>query len=143
MNNVVITQLDPIKVPLVKRFYKEHYPTGKVNKSELVYSLTCERELKGVVRFRAIEKYRLMTGMVIAKESRGLRLGDKLMEFCIENTLTQHDYCFAYEHLEHFYTKHNFIKIEPRSLPSCLLSLFDRYTNSGKALIPMHYQSNC
>ncbi|MEZ8384398.1 GNAT family N-acetyltransferase, partial [Vibrio splendidus] len=39
MNNVIITQLDPVKVPLAKRFYKEHYPTGKANKSELIYSL--------------------------------------------------------------------------------------------------------
>jgi len=51
MNNVIITQLDPVKVPLVKRFYKEHYPTGKANKSELIYSLLLDNELCGVVRF--------------------------------------------------------------------------------------------
>jgi hypothetical protein len=100
MNNVIITQLDPIKVPLVKRFYKEHYPTGKANKSELIYSIELNGELCGVVRFRTIEDRRLLT-------------------------------------------RHQFIQIAPEELPNNLRVLYERYSNSGKDLIPMHYQQNC
>jgi N-acetylglutamate synthase-like GNAT family acetyltransferase len=143
MNNVIIAELDPIKVPLVKRFYKEHYPSGKANKSELIYSLTIDNQLLGVVRLRTIEQFRLLTGMAISKEYRGQQLGKQLMDFCEKNTLNEQDYCFAYAHLERFYSRHHFVKVAPQELPNSLKNLFERYTNSGKDLIPMHYQQNC
>ncbi|MEZ9111317.1 GNAT family N-acetyltransferase [Vibrio cyclitrophicus] len=143
MNNVIITQLDPVKVPLVKRFYKEHYPTGKANKSELIYSLLLDNELCGVVRFRTIEDSRLLTGMAISKQHRGKQLGSQLMEYCEQHTLTEKDYCFTYVHLINFYTRHQFIQIDPKQLPNGLRVLYERYSNSGKDLIPMHYQQNC
>ncbi|MFA0645854.1 GNAT family N-acetyltransferase [Vibrio cyclitrophicus] len=143
MNNVIITQLDPVKVPLVKRFYKEHYPTGKANKSELIYSLLLDNELCGVVRFRTIEDSRLLTGMAISKQHRGKQLGSQLMEYCEQHTLTEKDYCFTYARLINFYTRHQFIQIDPKQLPNGLRVLYERYSNSGKDLIPMHYQQNC
>ncbi|NOH99381.1 GNAT family N-acetyltransferase [Vibrio sp. 99-70-13A1] len=143
MNNVEITQLEPIKVPLVKKFYKEHYPAGKVNKSELIYSLTKNHSIIGIVRFRAIEEYRLLTGMVISTELRGQGHGSLLMNYCVSNILTNQDFCFAYRHLESFYSNHDFKKIDAVDLPNSLKTLFLRYTNSGKDLIPMHFQANC
>lgn len=143
MSNVIITQLDPVKVPLVKRFYKEHYPIGKANKSELIYSLSLDNELCGVVRFRVIEDARLLTGMAISKQHRGKHLGSKLMDYCAKHTLTNNDYCFAYAYLINFYTRHQFVPIPPKELPNGLKVLFERYSNSGKDLIPMHYQQNC
>ena len=143
MNNVIITQLDSVKVPLVKRFYKEHYPTGKANKSELIYSLELDGQLCGVVRFRTIEDARLLTGMAISKEYRGKQLGSKLMDYCVLHTLTEKDYCFAYSHLTNFYNRHQFTQIDPNELPNGLRVLYGRYSNSGKDLIPMHYQQNC
>lgn len=143
MNNVIITQLDPIKVPLVKRFYKEHYPTGKANKSELIYSIELNGELCGVVRFRTIEDRRLLTGLAISKDHRGKQLGSQLMDYCVLHTLTEKDYCFAYSHLKSFYNRHQFIQIAPEELPNNLRVLYERYSNSGKDLIPMHYQQNC
>ncbi|MEZ8122745.1 GNAT family N-acetyltransferase [Vibrio splendidus] len=143
MNNVIITQLDPVKVPLVKRFYKEHYPTGKANKSELIYSLLLDNELCGVVRFRTIEDNRLLTGMAISKQHRGKQLGSLLMAYCAKHTLTASDYCFAYTHLTNFYSRHKFMQVDPKDLPNGLRVLYERYSNSGKDLIPMHYQQNC
>lgn len=143
MNNVIITQLDPVKVPLVKRFYKEHYPTGKANKSELIYSLLLDDELCGVVRFRTIEDSRLLTGMAISKQHRGKQLGSQLMKYCAKHTLTENDYCFAYAHLASFYGRHQFVQIDPKQLPNALRVLYERYSNSGKDLIPMQYQQNC
>ncbi|CDU07754.1 putative Acyl-CoA N-acyltransferase [Vibrio coralliirubri] len=143
MNNVIITQLDPVKVPLVKRFYKEHYPTGKANKSELIYSLLLDNELCGVVRFRTIENNRLLTGMAISKQHRGQQLGSQLMGYCAQHTLTEDDYCFAYAHLTNFYARHKFVQVDPKDLPNGLRVLYERYSNSGKDLIPMHYQQIC
>ena len=143
MNNVIITQLDPVKVPLVKRFYKEHYPTGKANKSELIYSLLLDDELCGVVRFRTIEDSRLLTGMAISKQHRGKPLGSQLMKYCAKHTVTENDYCFAYANLTGFYGRHQFVQIDPKQLPNALRVLYERYSNSGKDLIPMQYQQNC
>lgn len=126
MNNVIITQLDPVKVPLVKRFYKEHYPTGKANKSELIYSLLLDNELCGVVRFRTIEDNRLLTGMAISKQHRGKQLGSLLMAYCVKHTLTASDYCFAYAHLTNFYSRHKFLQVDPKDLPNGLRVLYER-----------------
>ncbi|MBW3697260.1 N-acetyltransferase [Vibrio sp. T187] len=143
MNNVMIEQLDPIKLPLIKRFYKEHYPSGKANKSELIIALYIDTQVNGVVRFRTIDKYRLLTGMAISTEKRGLGLGHSLMEHCQAEVLNNSDYCFAYAHLESFYKRHDFQVINAKELPNSLRILYERYTNSGKDLIPMHFQLNC
>ena len=39
------------------------------------------------------------------------------MDYCEENTLSEQDYCFAYAHLESFYSRHHFVKISPQELP--------------------------
>jgi len=143
MNNVIIEELDPIKLPLVKRFYKEHYPSGRANRSELIFTLSIDNTLQGIVRFKTIERFRLLTGMVINTSNRGTGLGHALMEFCRVNTLTSADYCFSFRHLESFYAAHGFKAIETENLPSELKNLYERYCKSGKDLIPMHFHLNC
>ncbi|MGF1752573.1 GNAT family N-acetyltransferase [Vibrio makurazakiensis] len=143
MNNVIIEQLDPIKLPLVKRFYKEHYPSGKANRSELILTLTIDASIQGVVRFRTVENYRLLTGMAISTNHRYKGLGHSLMKHCKNDVLGSSDYCFAYRHLEAFYSAHGFQLIDSSELPHPLHVLYERYTNSGKDLIPMHFRLNC
>lgn len=143
MNNVIIEQLDPIKLPLVKRFYKQHYPSGRANRSELILTLSIDNSLHGVVRFKTIDRFRLLTGMVISTSNRGQGLGHSLMKFCRINTLASSDYCFSFRHLESFYASHGFKTVDPDNLPSELKNLYERYSKSGKDLIPMHFHLNC
>lgn len=141
MNELRIETLDPIKLPLVSRLYKAYYPSGKAKKNEQTIVAYLEQQLVGVVRFRPIEQYQLLTGMLVIPEQRGKSLGHDLLLHCQQSICNNNTYCFAYPHLESFYQQHGFSTIEPSVLPASLKQLFERYTGSGKALIPMHYQT--
>ncbi|WP_084715804.1 GNAT family N-acetyltransferase [Vibrio galatheae] len=134
-----IETLDPIKLPLVSRLYKAYYPSGKAKKDELTITGSIENQLVAVVRFRTIEQYRLLTGMLVTPDHRGAGLGHQLMAHCTEQVLSEQDFCFAYAHLEAFYTQHGFKTIEVELLPNSLKGLFDRYSLK-KTLIPMQFQ---
>lgn len=132
-------QLAPIKLPLIKRFYKQHYPSAKAKSNEAIVVAYQNVQMVGVVRFREIEQYRLLTGMLISPECRGKGFGHQLLAHCQENYLTSTDYCFAYAHLQGLYQQHGFSCIDSTALPANLRSLFDRYSNSGKSLLAMQF----
>ncbi|KHD23496.1 acyltransferase [Vibrio caribbeanicus] len=142
MSSLTIDVLDPIKLPLVARLYKQYYPSGKAKKDELTIVGYWEQQLAAVVRFRSIEQYRLLTGMLVVPDQREKGLGHQLMDYCQDKVLTGLDYCFAYQHLESFYAQHGFVLIEESALPNALRQLFIRYSASGKKLVAMHYQTS-
>ena len=139
MSAFTIEVLEPIKLPLVTRLYKQYYPSGRAKKDELTIVGYLDQQLAAVVRFRHIERYRLLTGMLVVPEKRARGLGHQMMVYCEDNVLTEQDYCFAYQHLEPFYAQHGFSPLEEVELPNELRQLFIRYSNSGKKLVAMHY----
>ncbi|OAM98917.1 acyltransferase [Vibrio europaeus] len=138
MSPMQIETLDPIKLPLISRLYKAHYPSGKAKKDELTIVGAIDQQIVSLVRFRNIEQYRLLTGMLVLPEHRGIGLGHKLMGYCAQNVLSEHDFCFAYAHLETFYAQHNFKTIDASQLPNSLKGLFERYSLK-KQLVAMKY----
>lgn len=140
MSVLTIETLDPIKLPLVARLYKQYYPSGKAKKDELTIVGYEQANMVSVVRFRNIEEYRLLTGMLVVPEQREKGFGHQLMAHCREQVLTANDYCFAYQHLESFYAQHGFMTQQEQDLPNSLKQLFQRYSNSGKKLVAMQYQ---
>ncbi|MGY3685353.1 GNAT family N-acetyltransferase [Vibrio coralliilyticus] len=133
-----IETFDPIKLPLVSRLYKAHYPSGKAKKDELIIVGTIDQQIVSLVRFRNIEQLRLLTGMLVIPEHRGSGLGHQLMAYCAQHVLLEHDFCFAYAHLESFYAQHNFKTIDASQLPNSLKGLFERYSLK-KQLVAMKY----
>ena len=140
MSVLTIETLDPIKLPLVARLYKQYYPSGKAKKDELTIVGYEQANMVAVVRFRNIEEYRLLTGMLVVPERREQGLGHQLMAHCREQVLTANDFCFAHQHLESFYAQHGFTTQQEQDLPNSLKQLFQRYSNSGKKLVAMQYQ---
>lgn len=140
MSPMEIETLDPVKLPLVSRLYKAYYPSGKAKRDELTIVGSIESQIISVVRFRSIDCYRLLTGMLVVPEMRDKGLGHQLMAYCAEQVLKEGDFCFAYTHLEVFYQQHGFVAVEPQQLPPALKLLFERYTQK-KQLIAMQYVS--
>ncbi len=134
-----IEVLDPIKTPLVTRFYKSHYPSGKAKKNEHILVGYLDKTLVAVVRFREIDGFRLLTGMLVDPAYQGKGLGHALLKHCENNELTSKDYCFAYSHLESFYAQHGFQALESDDLPNSLKNLYLRYMGSGKSLTAMQF----
>ena len=134
-----IEQLDPIKLPLITRLYKAHYPSAKLKKEELTIVGYVDDDLVCVARLRTLENYRLLTGMLVIPSYRGSGLAHQIMSYCKDSILAKGDFCFAYAHLEKFYAKHNFKTIEPEQLPKHLRVMFERYSHKKK-LVAMAYQ---
>ncbi|MDA9556713.1 GNAT family N-acetyltransferase [Vibrio sp.] len=139
MPELQIAILEPIKVPLVSRLYKQYYPSGKAKKDELIITGELDKQLVAVVRFRRIADYRLLTGMLVVPTHQGQGLGHQLMQHCQSHILENKDFCFAYTHLEGFYSQHGFVKLDAEQLPAELKTLFIRYTDSGKKLTAMQF----
>ncbi|WP_165312473.1 GNAT family N-acetyltransferase [Vibrio ziniensis] len=139
MPTLKFEHLDPIKLPLLKRFYKQHYPGTKPKSDELTIAAYDELTMVAVVRFRPVSNYRLLTGMAVNESKRGIGLGSLLLEYCQNEILQENDFCFSYSHLQHFYEKAQFREISSEKLPNDLKTLFLRYSQSGKDLIPMQF----
>lgn len=142
MNAIIIEPLEPIKLPLVQKLYKQYYPSAKAKKDELIFTAYCHNNLCAVVRFRTIDKWRLLTGMLVIPEYRQQGIAHLLMQECQRQTLKEGDYCFAFEHLAQFYTQHGFKSVAANALPNTLEQLFQRYSNSGKHIIAMKFVNN-
>lgn len=141
MDELQFQRLDPVKIPLIKRFYKQHYPSGKARKDDEIYTASLRGNLCAVVRFRSVDRYRLLTGMAVDSSLRHQGIGSQLLIYCQQNTLSQGDYCFAFEHLASFYRQHGFQVVTQELLPNTLKNLLLRYLSGGKSLIPMQYSA--
>lgn len=131
--------LDPIRLPLAKKIYKSHYPAAKPKADERIITAKQGHQLCGLVRFRSIETYRLMTGMLVIPDYREAGVGHALMRYLVANELSEHDFCFALSHLESFYSQHGFETISEDALPNAIKQLYMRYIQGGKSLVAMRY----
>ncbi|MDF2156143.1 GNAT family N-acetyltransferase [Vibrio sp. CAU 1672] len=138
-DTLIIEELDPVKLPLVKKLYKAHYPSGKAKKDEQILIAKQNGQIAALLRLKCVEQYRLLTGMLVVPEARGRGVGDALLDYCENKVFNNHDFCFAFSYLEHYYSKHGFKPIEIQDLPNSLRLAFLRYIDSGKDLIPMQY----
>lgn len=139
MNQIHISQLDPIKLPLVQKLYKAFYPSAKPKKNELILVAYAEKELAAVVRLRSVEEFRLLTGMLVIPKFRGLGIGKELLTYCQNKVLSEGDFCFAYPHLENYYSEHGFSNEDAGALPDILKKMYARYTINGKQLTAMKF----
>ncbi len=139
MDTLKFGMLDPIKLPIAKKLYKAHYPAGKPKSDERILTLSKDYCLCALVRFRSIEQYRLMTGMLVLPNFRQQGVGHHFMAQLRQDELTNNDFCFALEHLQGFYGQHGFKVITQEELPGPLKQLFSRYIHGGKALAAMRY----
>ncbi|CAM3210937.1 GNAT family N-acetyltransferase [Vibrio rarus] len=140
MNTLTIKELEPIRLPLLKKLYKSHYPATKIKGNEYILVAEVNSQIMGVVRFRPIEKWRLLTGMMVIPEVRHQGIASQLLKFSQTHLLNDNVYCFSYQHLRPLYENHGFKFVEAETLPSTLSKLYSRYIKSGKSLIAMQYR---
>ncbi|NLS14480.1 GNAT family N-acetyltransferase [Vibrio sp. SM6] len=131
--------LDPIKLPLVKKLYKAHYPSAKAKADEVIWVAQHQSAIAALLRLRRVESAQLLTGMLVPPEYRGQGVGAALLDHCAQHHFDSQVFCFAYAHLEAYYAAHHFQRIDPETLPNGLKMAYQRYTVSGKDLIPMQF----
>ncbi|MGF1733749.1 GNAT family N-acetyltransferase [Photobacterium satsumensis] len=139
MSKLRFHPLEPLRFPLVNRFYKSYYPAGKAKKDEVIWIGEDNKGIKACVRFKQFDEYQLLTGMLVHPELRSQGHGIALLEACREQVTTSQCYCFAFSYLEEFYQESGFVIIKDNELPEPLQSRISRYRQSGKTLTPMIY----
>ncbi|GAL09009.1 predicted acyltransferase [Photobacterium aphoticum] len=103
MSKLSFHLLEPLRFPLINRFYKAYYPAGKAKKDETIWVGESNQGIQCCVRFKYIEDYQLLTGMLVHPEQRGQGIGQHLLQ-AVQDQLTQQPcYCFAFAYLEAFY----------------------------------------
>ncbi|MBL4831327.1 MAG: GNAT family N-acetyltransferase [Aliivibrio sp.] len=140
MHNLTFLELEPIKLPLVSKLYKEHYPAGRPKRGETIFIVKSDQVLIGAVRFQITDNAQLLTGMLIHPEFRGLGIGHLLLEHCKKQISATKCYCFSFPHLTNFYYQHHFEEISENQLPESLRGRFKRYVDSGKQLHSLQFK---
>ncbi|MGF1689512.1 GNAT family N-acetyltransferase [Photobacterium japonica] len=134
--------LEPLRFPLINRFYKAYYPAGKAKRDETIWIGEDNSGIQCCVRFKHFEDYQLLTGMLVHPEQRGQGQGQQLLSAANSQIVAVPCYCFAFDYLESFYQAAGFQTLPIEALPEPLRSRLSRYQGSGKALIPMRYNNN-
>ena len=132
-------QVPSLWFPLVKKFYQEHYPSGKPNKADPIWVIRDKGKILCAVRLKQITNSQLLTGMVTEPIHRNIGLGSHLINGIHPALDEKNTYCFAFTHLVPFYSANHFTTISAEMLPSELASRFRAYTTQGRDLTPMRY----
>jgi len=134
-------QVPSLWFPLVKKFYQQHYPSGKPNKADPIWVIRDSGEILCAVRLKQFSGMQLLTAMVTEPSQRNTGLGSHLIN-SIRPVLNQvPSYCFAFTYLVPFYTANQFTTISAEMLPEELKNRFRAYTAQGRNLTPMRYKS--
>ena len=134
--------LEPLRFPLINRFYKAYYPAGKAKKDEIIWIGEDNKGIQACVRFKQFEDFQLLTGMLVHPDLRSQGQGAALLTACKTQLSAQPCYCFAFSYLESFYQSAGFVTLEDNQLPESLRTRINRYRQSGKSLTPMLYDQS-
>lgn len=128
--------------PLVKKFYQEHYPSGKPNKADPIWVIRDNNKIICSLRLKQLDNSQLLTAMVTEPSYRNTGIGSHLIQSLHHELSTLPSYCFAFSHLVTFYENNGFACLMPEELPDTLLSRFKAYQAQGKKITPMRYFSS-
>lgn len=137
--DLIAEQVPSLWFPLVKKFYQEHYPSGKPNKADPIWVIREKGRILCALRLKQISNSQLLTGMVTEPNHRHRGLGSHLINSIHHALGETPTYCFAFTHLVPFYNANHFTAILAEMLPVELESRFTAYTAQGRDLTPMRY----
>lgn len=139
MSNLRFHPLEPLRFPLVNRFYKMYYPAGKAKKDEIIWVGEDTSGLICCVRFKQFAHEQLLTGMLVHPTHRGQGHCRALLAATRPQLLSKPCFCFAFRALEGLYRAAGFQQISDNALPEALASRIKRYRQSGKDLVAMQF----
>jgi N-acetylglutamate synthase-like GNAT family acetyltransferase len=124
----------------IDSFYAAHGSRAKARVDDIYFLAFLSKEIIGAVRFCIEEGTPMLRTMLVDLSYRKLGIGTKLLEayanFVVERSI--HDiYCLPYPHLEKFYAKIGFYKIDISTAPKFLEHRAKLYLEGNEIVICM------
>jgi len=120
------------------RFYKQQFYSAGLLGLDSVYIIKDEQEIIGAVIISAIEKSNnqlFLHALVIKQEFRHKKLATRLIQHVRLHHEKQQLFCFAQEHLAHFYQQNGFSQVSEHLLLQPLLRRYSRYKKTNNMLL--------
>lgn len=119
-------KLEKIKYPLVNQFYKRVYKKGIAGKNEAVFIIKNAHQIICSAKLKSIEEHLLLTGVACDPNFQHQGHASQLIKQLIMQQ-EQPIYCFPYPHLQPFYLRLGFTKIQINQAPEMIKQRFVRY----------------
>lgn len=149
--------VDPLRLPLVNRFYKNCRYSAKAGRGEVVYALQQDGSIQAATRLvpytlqeQDLQPLMLLTGadrplnrclflrsMCVNPERRGAGLGAALLQALIEPLNQGFSYCYPFSHLHDFYAQIGFKQVSQERVPGFISEPYQRYCRQGRDIIIM------
>lgn len=135
---LTVAQVEPLRYPLIDRFYKACRYPGKAARGELIFQVASEGQILGAVRLTPMQDgWLFLRSMCIHPDWRGQGIGQALLQGLLP-TLNRHPcYCFPFSHLQAFYAQAGFKPGEDIAAPDFMTDALQAYRRQGRDIVLM------
>ena len=136
INNYNYLQLEPIKYPLVNKFYRNENAKSKAKGHDTVWIAKDRQSIIAATRITPLPgNIQLLTSVYVAPVYRKQGIAFNLVkQCCLSNGVI---YTFSLTHLTDFYQQLGFKQLSPNQLPCELAQRFSAYINQGRQIVAM------
>jgi len=136
INQYNYLQLEPIKYPLLNKFYALEKAKSKASSHDIVWITKHLDIIIAAARLAPLPgNYRLLTGVYVAVDYRSQGIARRLVSQCCLNQ--ESIYTFALSPLEAFYQQLGFTTLTASDLPCELAQRFNAYVKQGRKIVAM------
>lgn len=121
---------------LVNPLYEKNGSTSRAREGDQFFLILHEGECVACVRYCVEEGTSLLRSMLVDEKHRRQGMGQKLLgEFVVylDQNQIRDVFCIPYAHLESFYGKAGFQRIEATEIPTFLAKRMENYSLKGQA----------
>ena len=126
--------LEPIKTPLVNKFYDKHNARGRATKADQVWVAYKDSEIIEACRVQDQSGLLFLSTLYVDELWRGQRVASQLLA-AVTARQKKVVFTFVYQNLIDFYLQNGFNYI--LTLPNSLQSLFELYAH--RKIVAMHF----
>jgi N-acetylglutamate synthase-like GNAT family acetyltransferase len=136
-NHVQVKKAEPLILPQVKRFYRQHGFRPQAPRTDDIYIAILDAQIVGAVRLCPLEDCWLLRSMCIHCDYRGRGIGSYLLQRLQQVLRQKTCYCFPYSHLQGFDQDNGFEPVTDKAVPQEIMAKYRNYRSKGKDILLM------